>query len=254
MVYSWDYDFSSPNWTAEWSARAFDIRWQVSPPPEGFFFSEGVADPEDAIGIQYEGRPWDPADPWSHDVDTNLGPEFIVGATLGTGSFTDQTELRGDFEDDSGQIDGYAADDLTQTSITHIMAEGATLETVATVEVDPSPGAKVVGLPAPGVFDLTDVLEANGWACQLYCQTPLIPPRRPPDTVPISFGNVRYGVKLQVVQIKWQVRALRYRWVYATTPYRRIYPRDDGLGGGAPRTYPPSKSVQLGNRTTGGYL
>jgi hypothetical protein len=36
--------------------------------------------------------------------------------------------------------------------------------------------------------------------------------------------------------------------------YRRIYPRDDGLGGGAPRTYPPSKSVQLGNRTTGGYL
>lgn len=36
--------------------------------------------------------------------------------------------------------------------------------------------------------------------------------------------------------------------------YRRIYPRDDGLSGGAARNYPPSKSVQNGNRTHGGYL
>jgi len=35
---------------------------------------------------------------------------------------------------------------------------------------------------------------------------------------------------------------------------RRIYPRDDGLTGGARRTYPPNKSQQCGRRTFGDYL
>lgn len=34
-------------------------------------------------------------------------------------------------------------------------------------------------------------------------------------------------------------------------PYRRIFPRDDGLAGGAPRNYPVSKGVQTSNRTSG---
>lgn len=40
----------------------------------------------------------------------------------------------------------------------------------------------------------------------------------------------------------------------AGSTYRRVFPRDDGLAGGAPRNYPPSKSVARGNRTSGGYL
>lgn len=36
--------------------------------------------------------------------------------------------------------------------------------------------------------------------------------------------------------------------------YRRIYPRDDGLAGGARRNYPPSRATQSGNRNVGGYL
>jgi hypothetical protein len=48
----------------------------------------------------------------------------------------------------------------------------------------------------------------------------------------------------------------RYRFRYTTfdEPYQRIFPRDDGLAGGAERTWPPSKGVQLGNRTSAGYL
>ena len=35
---------------------------------------------------------------------------------------------------------------------------------------------------------------------------------------------------------------------------RRTFPRDDALGGGAARTWPPSKAVQSSNRTFGGYF
>lgn len=36
-----------------------------------------------------------------------------------------------------------------------------------------------------------------------------------------------------------------------TTSYRRLFPRDDGLAGGARRTFPPSRGVQSKNRLTG---
>lgn len=40
----------------------------------------------------------------------------------------------------------------------------------------------------------------------------------------------------------------------AMADYRRNFPRDDGLAGGARRNYPPSKAIQSGNRTSGGYI
>jgi hypothetical protein len=63
--------------------------------------------------------------------------------------------------------------------------------------------------------------------------------------------------------VKYLVKPPRFRWVYDTPPeppkpmrppYRRIHPRDDGLAGGAPRTWPLSKSLEASNRTFGGYL
>lgn len=57
--------------------------------------------------------------------------------------------------------------------------------------------------------------------------------------------------------VTYTIRPPRIRWIYAApqaVSYRRVYPRDDGLAGGAPRTWPPSKAVQSSNRTFGGYL
>lgn len=47
-------------------------------------------------------------------------------------------------------------------------------------------------------------------------------------------------------------RTPRYRWIFDTVPYRRVYPRPDGLAGGAPRTYPRPKTQQASNRIVGG--
>lgn len=68
--------------------------------------------------------------------------------------------------------------------------------------------------------------------------------------------------ELKVAQCTYLVRPPRRRFLVrtyssaaaATTTYRRNYPRDDGLAGGARRNYPPSKAMQSGNRNVGGYL
>lgn len=48
--------------------------------------------------------------------------------------------------------------------------------------------------------------------------------------------------------------ALELTYELASFPYRRTYPRDDGLAGGAGRTWPPPKSQQGSRRTFGDYL
>lgn len=56
--------------------------------------------------------------------------------------------------------------------------------------------------------------------------------------------------------IEMRVRFLRqgYRFVFPGTPIRRTFPREDGLAGGAGRTWPASKAQQSSGRTFGGYL
>lgn len=66
-----------------------------------------------------------------------------------------------------------------------------------------------------------------------------------------------YGPPEGCGQIVLTYRPPRWRYWFVepeTVPYRRTYPRDDALGGGAARTWPPSKAVQSSNRTFGGYL
>lgn len=58
------------------------------------------------------------------------------------------------------------------------------------------------------------------------------------------------------VTFTYKFNTPRWRWVFAddeTVPYRRVFPRDDALAGGAGRVYPQSRSVQSSNRP-GGYL
>jgi hypothetical protein len=66
------------------------------------------------------------------------------------------------------------------------------------------------------------------------------------------------------VRIRWKMP--RWRQVFFEDPPvepepaldaqapRRVFPRDDGLVGGSPRTYPPSEALQSSNRVAGAYL
>lgn len=81
----------------------------------------------------------------------------------------------------------------------------------------------------------------------------------PPDETGWALNTAKATMK--VSEVVYLVRPPRRRWSVRTyveavfsTPYRRNFPRDDGLAGGARRNYPPSKSVQSGNRNVGGYL
>ena len=47
-----------------------------------------------------------------------------------------------------------------------------------------------------------------------------------------------------------KIHRLAFTWA-STTTYRRNYPRDDGLAGGAGRNWPRPKSIQSSNRTSG---
>lgn len=75
-------------------------------------------------------------------------------------------------------------------------------------------------------------------------------------------GYITYGFSYgtEADALAWTFKPPVFRWIYdhpvnlpAGVP-RRIYPRDDGLTGGARRVYPPSKSQQRGRRTFGDYL
>lgn len=66
-----------------------------------------------------------------------------------------------------------------------------------------------------------------------------------------------YAVIDPSIVITYTWSAPRWRWVYYdvavpdAVPYRRVYPRDDGLAGGAPRVHPPSRAIQSSRRIRG---
>lgn len=69
-------------------------------------------------------------------------------------------------------------------------------------------------------------------------------------------GTVGYDETFEGVRVALHItyRWPRWRQVFyedTAVPYRRVYPRDDGLAGGAPRNYPSSKARQTSNRTSG---
>lgn len=70
-----------------------------------------------------------------------------------------------------------------------------------------------------------------------------------PAAVFITWAAVSNGSRLRILEAHVVVTIAD-----ADETYRRIYPRDDGLAGGAARNWPPSKSSQSGLRTSGGYF
>lgn len=76
----------------------------------------------------------------------------------------------------------------------------------------------------------------------------------------LGSGPPTYPVTNPDITLTYRWQGPRWRWVYdelpvePAVPYRRVFPRDDALTGGARRTFPPSRAVQSSNRIGGGYL
>lgn len=70
-------------------------------------------------------------------------------------------------------------------------------------------------------------------------------------TIAGSMGDNWFTTADAEMTLRVAFRVPRYRWIFDSIPYRRVFPRDDGLAGGAPRTYPRPKSQQSSNRIVG---
>lgn len=243
---SWGYELSFPDtkstWTAEVNRHLINIapgtHW-YNPPNYGY------TDPT-AIGIDYENRPYDPENPWADDLGEQLAVHLLP------------TTRFGGFWDDTSQPPDYTLAPTPPPSDL-ILASGAGQTAIAVI---PAPVNPVPDLGNPiyqeldTTIDLTPYVEPNGWSGSLWLETAFHGPKANPEDDG-SQGLVRYGWGFDRLRIVATVRPPRYRWVYPgdeAVPYRRIYPRDDMLGAGSARNYPPSKARQSGNRTAGGYL
>lgn len=238
--YSWNYLLSHPEWDTFWGAASTHRAFRVVP---GTFpyspVSEGFWEPG-AIGIDYETQPYDPGNPWASGL----------GVTLTRGISSTTTQLGGRWSDSGDPAVVPAA-----SSAIMLQVVGAEVpQQIGSVPPPLTAGFAIdqhVALGAP--IDLTGYsgfLESGGW---IWTRQPVIPDSVT-DPAPYSSGTLEYGWGFEYLRIDSVVRPPLWRWVFDTEPYRRIFPRDDGLAGGTPRTWPPSKSVQAGNRTSGGYL
>lgn len=248
-AYAWGYSLSAPaGWSANRSASVVKRQFRITNQPYVFSpISEGYW-ADGAIGIDYEGQPYNPSNPWAS------GPSTILGRGVSNEA---PTVLRGHWREE--YIDAEPTAPMVDTVVWfHPDAppgSGPVSTILATVPfpVVPSAGSPLSTTLAEPI-DLTDKMHPDYWGGILWTSSApkFLPPLRDPD--PYDSGSLQYGWGFENVRVDTMVRPPRWRWVFAADPYRRIFPRDDGLAGGAPRTWPTSRTVQNGNRTSGGYL
>jgi hypothetical protein len=237
------YNLVFPNWKSGWTARVWARTFPFTNREHMYHpLNQGVIPPASAVGLAFENHPYNPEDPWGFitwDVAQNLALRL-----------RSTTELEGQFED--GRVLG--GEPLPWSSSSNLMlsvAGAAAAEEVGSFSgpsfsTSPNWYIRTLGVS----IDLTvhGALEP-GWSANLYTHTPAArvggDPGFPESTV-TSFGWLLNDLRFEA-----DVRPPRYRWVYDSAPYRRTFPRDDGLAGGAGRTYPPSRAIQTSNRTSG---
>lgn len=205
------------------------------------FYFEPDNWPENAVGIEY---------------DNEAGEGIAEGVSV---RVLANTVFEGVNLDNSAHL----GQDLTAPPVTRLLAQ-----TPEQFNASDGPGteflASEITLIAPGStgatsvtlgedFDLTPYMTPVGMVLSTFTDS-FIPPQNDDTYSGFSLTNYwEYGYAIDLIRVGWTLRPPRYRWIYDTTTptYRRIYPRDDGLAGGAPRNWPPSKGVQTSNRTSG---
>jgi len=206
--------------------------------------------PEGVIGIDWQDKPG----PYDPPYET-LTPEWVKVMLEPT------TQLVGENLDDSNSgieanapISGAFSSELA----VRLIGSGEMPDTepaVAYADSDPNApdynrASRILG---GDPVDLSEYLTAQDGALVLFARTPGYVGQRYPHDVTVIGGNPRweYGWVVDRLDLRWTLRPPVYRWVYDSIPYRRTFPRDDSLAGGAGRNYPPSRARQTSNRTSG---
>lgn len=246
VSYSWGYEVSLPEgikavWGAGVARRICTVAaggtYFYSPPNYGF------TPPAGAIGIDYEGQPYDPGSPWAGAPGEIASRHLSALSNLGGHWFDDLTTGPDVVPDASTDVHLIPAGGSEAVLVTVLPPASATDTT--------NPAYRTLGAS----IDLAPYLYVGGAWIGGQVFTEANPQFAPPVNDPSSgSGLVMYGWGFETMRVDTMVTPPRYRWVFEGDPYRRIFPRDDGLGGGSPRTYPPSKSVQSGNRTSASYF
>jgi hypothetical protein len=200
------------------------------------------------------GGPLNPQ-PSSEPVDPPLdipGARVVIPAGQSASS---QTYVGSD-------LSGYSSSGLTNPqhwALNDLLTFGETVGSAASEYGSDLPSAKYVEVPiSDASFDANAVAMTH--LSQSWRKTRGMVAWLVPDVA--ALWNIRYDSRWGVegsLTLMTQFQPPRYRISYevdedVAVPYRRIYPRDDGLAGGGRRNWPPSKAAQSGGRTTGGYL
>lgn len=208
--------------------------------------------PDDAIGIEYLDHPEWTSDPIGNPFQLGVAPR--VGATLR--STTEFHHMQQFAEVGAAYTHRLGLADINRAqAATYYNADpdtpGSTYTLASGFEVTGESGPTVTGTLGYDI-DLTPYLDLELGGVLYTINDSFVP------NIDNTEHNQRwlYGKYLSRIRIRQTWHPPVYRWVYDSTPptYRRTFPRDDGLAGGARRNYPPSKATQYGNRTTGGYL
>lgn len=229
-------------WTAHhgWEFAGMEYRLGYTPAEEGISALYSIPPGMDNITEEYAVQ----LEPWvlgetariellSLEVTTggNLGDYGLFCKPLGDTAFLHHGPVS--ISESQMNIAPYEWDQPTAQGIMHA------------VEDDPD-------FILPGVSDNTDHpdMPRLSW---LYKGPNLADPHFNPSTLVSSVDGMPVDIKVTYQFPRW-------RQVFFDGPpdtpdaYRRIFPRDDGLGAGGRRSYPRSKARQSSNRISGGYL
>lgn len=229
--------------SAEWSHDVEVNHFTTTAPLDDYFEPSEYDD--DAIGLQYEGVTYDPDRPFDDTTATPVKLWLDTTFTRFSGRFLD-------FRSGTGSPLPWSMSSRLELVV------GGSLEVLASGIYDTGVGggSQFTGLPG-GRIELTEHGLGSDFEGTFTVRTSSLITPSDEDLVWPNQHFLSYGWTVNRLEFTHELHPPRYRWIYATddTPtYRRIFPRDDGLAGGAPRNFPPSKSTQSGNRTSGGYL
>lgn len=244
--YSWTYSLSFPQWNSQWAASISRRTFQIIPREYFYVPSNHVPIPEGAIGVEFEGQPFNPETPWqgmeADVVSLHIGQDSVL-----RGYWADTSEWPPTERVPSASTDIW----LTIPAVDKLVIESVDGSTVYNSGGNPS------SRTLDEAIDLTPYLADHGWRGWIHTEAV---PRKAAHGGNVgavgSDATLQYGWGFHTLRLNTMVRPRVYRWVFPGDfdPYRRVYPRDDARAGGAPRTFPQSRAEQASNRIGGAYL
>lgn len=229
--------------STEASAHGVTETWVAKPPLFNGYAPGSLGEfDETAIGFEWQDEPgihlWEDSD--SSDY---LRPTWLTVAINPTSRL-----IVGSEED----VFPEGSMDITSSFEARIMAGpwGSGDEEIASRDIAPGVNGQVVLGGSP--IDLTSRLLASpdGYL-PIRVYSPTIVAASNSFAISVVWS---YNADFFTLRLTWGLRPPIYRWVYASSPYRRSIPaRGDSLAGGPTRNYPPAKAQQSGRRNVGGF-